>query len=155
MHDAKSARDLFNSGSLKGHHWVPFDSLNGLDISEDTMRYWGAAKSGATVAGDHLYDAAHIAYNGAVRAELAGYVEQHGISLATMTTDQARGFTNHLLSGSTNSTIRGYVTHISSSVAARAAAAIGSCQLGRASLGLVRAVGSVGATLLFHSGNLQ
>lgn len=152
VHSAAEARSLFNSGATKGHHWIPFDSLKGLDISEDAMRYWGAAKSGATMAGDHMYDAAHIAYNEAVRVELEAYASKLNIDLSKMTTDQARSFTNHILSGASNSTIKGYVGRISASVASRAAM-LGASQAGRIAGGLLRVIGSVGATLMFHTGD--
>ena len=152
--DAQSARGLFDNKALRGHHWIAFDSLKGLDISEDALRYWGGAKSGATVAGEHLYDAAHIAYNRAVTGELHVFANAHNIDLSKMTTDQARAFTNHILSGANNPTIKGYVAHISASVAARAAA-IGSSQAGRVAGGALRVIGGAGATLLFHTGDLR
>jgi hypothetical protein len=152
--DAQSARSLFDNKTIKGHHWIAFDSLKDLDISEDAMRYWGAAKSGATVAGDHVYDAAHIAYNKAVTSELHAFAKANQIDLSKMTTDQARNFTNHILSGANNPAIKGYVAHISASVAARAAA-IGSSQAGRIAGGALRVFGGAAVTLLFHTGDLK
>jgi hypothetical protein len=145
---------LFDAKNLRGHHWIPFDSLKGLDISDDALRFWGAAKSGATIAGDHVNNAAHIAYNGAVRSELLAYAAEKGISLAEMTREQAIGFTNHILRTSSNSVINNYVSHISASVASRAAS-FGSSAAGRAAGVVVRAIGSVGVGLMLESGDAR
>jgi hypothetical protein len=122
----------------------------GVEVSEEAMKFFGAAKSGILLPGDHVSDAAHNAYNKAVAAELKQWALTH--DFAKMTTDEARVLVNRILSSS-NPVLRGYIEHIALSATAKAAAILGSnagSQLGRASIPVLRFIGGVGGMLAFH-----
>lgn len=151
--DAQAARALYDSKDLLGHHFIPFAALKelGIEVSEEAMKFFGAAKSGILLPGDHVSDAAHNAYNKAVAAELKQWALTH--DFAKMTTDEARVLVNRILSSS-NPVLRGYIEHIAISATAKAAAILGSSagsQLGRISIPVLRFIGGVGGMLAFHT----
>ncbi len=96
---AEVLRNTFGHGtSGKGHHWVPFGSVNGpdMDLSNEARVVFGQSVSGAKLTSYDHNLSEHPSYNGAVRQELKTYAQRNGIELSRMTTEQANKFVEHV-----------------------------------------------------------
>ena len=118
---AGELRGMFRSVSIQGHHYVPFNVLAELGVALPAAEAF--AKSGigpiekySSAENPHKgHNKAHIAYDGAVKAELNRYLSEKGITPNKMTAEHAQEFTQRIRTSAVpeihnfNQAIRGYI----------------------------------------------
>jgi hypothetical protein len=81
-----------------GHHYVPGELYRNEPLQPDTRRVFEKAKTGALLSERHRNSVAHMEYNRAVITEFKAFLNARGIEPEQMTPDQARTFTQQILS---------------------------------------------------------
>lgn len=109
---ADSLRTKYGKGTKgKGHHWVPFASTTGENISEEARKVFGQSVSGQSIP-NGIHCKGHCDYNKAVKTELTNWARLNRIDLTKMTAAQARSFVSHIRTGTNVPTINVFVRKI-------------------------------------------